>query len=102
LRRGRGAAEVARLLAEAGREDRRAELRATLRRYPGSVHVIVGAGDPLTAEGRMLLDTLPQATVTVIPGARHHPQLTHPAELADAIRIPSAKARESSPPVMPS
>ncbi|MET9247426.1 alpha/beta fold hydrolase [Nonomuraea sp. NPDC003709] len=102
LRRGRVAADVARLLAGVGREDRRADLRAKLRRYAGSVHVIVGAGDPLTAEGRMLLDTLPRATVTVVPGAGHHPQLTHPDELAHAIRIPSAEVREPSSPAVPS
>ncbi|MEV4013785.1 alpha/beta fold hydrolase [Nonomuraea angiospora] len=102
LRRGRVAADVARLLADVGRADRRADLRAELRRYPGSVHVIVGADDPLTAEGRMLLDTLPRATVTVVPGAGHHPQLTHPDELAHAIRILSAEAREPSPSVVPS
>ncbi|MFI9845988.1 alpha/beta fold hydrolase [Nonomuraea sp. NPDC051941] len=102
LRRGRVAADVARLLAGVGREDRRADLRAKLRRYAGSVHVIVGAGDPLTAGGRMLLDTLPRATVTVVPGAGHHPQLTHPDELARAIRIPSAEVREPSSPAVPS
>ncbi|MDX3110470.1 alpha/beta fold hydrolase [Nonomuraea angiospora] len=100
LRRGRVAVGVARLLAEVGREDRRADLRAKLRRYAGSVHVIVGADDPLTAEGRMLLDTLPRATVTVVPGAGHHPQLTHPDELAHAIRVPSAEVREPSPPAV--
>ncbi|QYC41459.1 Alpha/beta hydrolase family protein [Nonomuraea coxensis DSM 45129] len=36
---------------------------------PGRLHVIVGDRDPLTQEGRELLDALPQATVTVIAGA---------------------------------
>ncbi|MEV4111268.1 alpha/beta fold hydrolase [Nonomuraea sp. NPDC049695] len=87
LRRGRVAAHVARLLSAAGRTRRRGELRAALARYQGRVHVIVGADDPLTGEGRALLDSLgTRARVTTIKGAGHHPQLTHAEELAGAIR----------------
>ncbi|WP_214327936.1 alpha/beta fold hydrolase [Nonomuraea sediminis] len=82
LRRGKVAANVARLLAATRSERRRGSLLAKLSRHPGPVHIIVGARDPLTSAVR----TLPQATVTVIPDAGHHLQLTHPAELAQAIR----------------
>lgn len=87
LRRPDVAANVAGLVADAGSRRLRGELRAKLRQYRGRVHVIVGADDPLTPEGRMLLDSLPQAAaVTVIAGAGHHPQLTHPRDLAQAIQ----------------
>ncbi|QFY07611.1 alpha/beta fold hydrolase [Nonomuraea phyllanthi] len=87
LRRGRVAGHVARMLSAAGRERWRAELRVALGRYPGRVHVIVGAEDPLSGDGRAALDALgTRASVTVIEGAGHHPQLTHGAELAEAIR----------------
>ncbi|MER6947526.1 alpha/beta fold hydrolase [Nonomuraea sp. NPDC000554] len=85
LRRGDVAANVARLLSDAGTTRRRSDLQAKLRHYPGVVHVIVGADDPLTPEGRMLVDALPHAAVTVIAGAGHHPQLTHPLDVAQAI-----------------
>ncbi|MGP3962190.1 alpha/beta fold hydrolase [Nonomuraea sp. 3N208] len=87
LRRGRVAAHVARLLSATGRERWRRELLAKLRRYPGRVHVIVGSEDPLTGEGRALVDTLgPRASVSTIAGAGHHPQLTDGEELARTIR----------------
>ena len=85
LRRDDVASRAARLLADASDEQWRTELRAAVRQYPGPVHVIVGADDPLTPEARTLLDGLPRVTVTVIAGAGHHPQLTHPGELAHAI-----------------
>ncbi|MGW5732962.1 MULTISPECIES: alpha/beta fold hydrolase [Streptomyces] len=85
LRRGSGAAIVARLLAATAKSAWREDLKAKLRHYPGSVHVIVGSEDPLTREGRALLGTLPHATVTVLAGAGHHPQLTHPDDVALAI-----------------
>ncbi|MGN9846322.1 alpha/beta fold hydrolase [Nonomuraea sp. H19] len=86
LRRGTVAATAARLLAGTARPRWREDLRAKLRQYPGHIHVIVGSHDPLTPEGQALLDTLPRATVTVIAGAGHHPQLTHPDDVAQAIR----------------
>ncbi|MEU6428060.1 alpha/beta fold hydrolase [Microbispora sp. NPDC046973] len=85
LRRG-AAATAARLLAAAASPRWRADLRAELARYPGHVHVVVGSRDPLGPEGRALLDTLPRVTVTVISDAGHHPQLTHPEEVAEAVR----------------
>ncbi|MDL4822013.1 alpha/beta fold hydrolase [Actinomadura opuntiae] len=94
LRRGRVAAHAARLLAAAGRERWREELRDGLRRYPGNLHFITGTEDPLTGDGRALIDSFGErATVTVIEGAGHHPQLTHGQELARAIggHLPSAR-----------
>ncbi|TDC80808.1 alpha/beta fold hydrolase [Actinomadura sp. 7K507] len=85
LRRGAIAATTSRLLAATAKPQWRADLRAELKRYPGRVHVIVGARDPLTREGRALLDTLPHVTVTVIADAGHHPQLTHPQDVAQTI-----------------
>ncbi|MEU6723744.1 SDR family oxidoreductase [Nonomuraea wenchangensis] len=85
LRRPGVATRVARALAAAGNRRWRAGLRERLRGYEGRLHVIVGDRDALTPEGRHLLDALPRAAVTVIRGAGHHPQLTHPEELAHAI-----------------
>ncbi|MEU2235383.1 alpha/beta fold hydrolase [Streptomyces vietnamensis] len=85
LRRGTTAATVARLLAATANAPWRADLRAGLQRYPGRVHIVIGSDDPLSADGQSLLDTLPHATVTVIDGAGHHPQLTHPQDVARAI-----------------
>ncbi|MFI6602473.1 alpha/beta fold hydrolase [Nonomuraea sp. NPDC050536] len=77
----RVAAEVGRLLAATRGQAWRDDLLAKLARHPGPVHIIVGGRDPLTSAVR----TLPDVTVTVIPDAGHHLQLTHPAELARAI-----------------
>ncbi|MFE7600880.1 alpha/beta fold hydrolase [Streptomyces sp. NPDC057494] len=85
LRRGTTAATTARLLAATGSARWRTDLRAKLQRYPGRVHIVTGSDDPLTSEGRALLDTLPHATVTEIAGAGHHPQLTHAEDVAQAI-----------------
>ncbi|MFE5909411.1 alpha/beta fold hydrolase [Streptomyces wedmorensis] len=85
LRRGTVAATTARLLAAAANARWREDLRAKLRSHPGPVHVVVGSRDPLAADGQALLDALPHATVTVIDGAGHHPQLTHPEEVALAM-----------------
>ncbi|WP_426368487.1 alpha/beta fold hydrolase [Streptomyces sp. E-08] len=85
LRRGTTAATTARLLAATASVRWRTDLRARLQRFPGRVHIVTGSDDPLTSEGRALLDTLPHATVTVIDGAGHHPQLTHAEDVAQAI-----------------
>ncbi|MFF3604301.1 alpha/beta fold hydrolase [Streptomyces sp. NPDC002463] len=85
LRRGTTAATTALLLAATVNSQWRADLRAKLQRYPGHIHIVTGSDDPLTVDGQSLLDTLPHATVTVIAGAGHHPQLTHPQDVAQAI-----------------
>ncbi|MEV5575255.1 alpha/beta fold hydrolase [Spirillospora sp. NPDC052269] len=79
------AATTARLLAKAASQNWRADLCARLRRYPGHVHVVHGSEDPLTPEGQAVLDALPNATVSVLVGAGHHPHLTHPKDAAHAI-----------------
>ncbi|MFD8206808.1 alpha/beta fold hydrolase [Streptomyces sp. NPDC059695] len=86
LRRGTTSGTAARLLAATRSARWRTDLQAGLKRYPGRVHVVTGSEDPLTPEARSLLEGLPHATVTVIAGAGHHPQLTHPEEVARAIR----------------
>lgn len=86
LRRGRVAANVATLLATAASERWRSQLRSTFARYPGPVQVIIGSEDPLANRAAALLDSLgPRVTLTTIPGAGHHPQLTHPDALSGAI-----------------
>ncbi|MGW6391727.1 alpha/beta fold hydrolase [Streptomyces sp. NPDC055103] len=90
LRRRAVAATTARLLAATANSQWRADLRAKLQRYPGRVHIVTGSRDPLTTDGQSFLDALPHATVTVIAGAGHHPQLTHPQDVAQAIGERSA------------
>jgi nucleoside-diphosphate-sugar epimerase/pimeloyl-ACP methyl ester carboxylesterase len=84
LHRPHTATRTARLLASAARPRWREHLRRLLSRYPGEVHLIVGEHDPLTAE-TSALTAAARRSVTVIPGAGHHPQLTHPAEVAKAL-----------------
>ncbi|MEU2253953.1 alpha/beta fold hydrolase [Nocardia xishanensis] len=89
LRRSPVAANVAKLLAAAANERWRAELRSTLEQYPGRVHVIVGSEDGLTDQAHALLKSLrTRVELTTIRGAGHHPQLTHPEVLANAIGHP--------------
>ncbi|WP_171171470.1 alpha/beta fold hydrolase [Streptomyces sp. I05A-00742] len=98
LRRGTVAGTTARLLAATVQPQWRDDLQADLQRYPGHVHVVVGSRDPLTPEGQALLATLPRATVTVIAGAGHHPQLTHPDDVAHAIGRHTASASSHGDP----
>jgi nucleoside-diphosphate-sugar epimerase/pimeloyl-ACP methyl ester carboxylesterase len=77
---------VARLLARATTVRRRHELCRMLADHPGHVHLVIGEHEPLTPEAHTLITTRPQTTLTVIPGAGHHPHLTHPAELARALQ----------------
>ncbi|TDC06097.1 alpha/beta fold hydrolase [Nonomuraea longispora] len=95
LRRGTAAA-TARLLAVTTQPQWREDLQTKLQRYPGPVHIIVGSHDPLTPHGQALLDALPNATVIVIADAGHHPQLTHPHDLAQTITGPGSTTLISS------
>lgn len=88
LRRHRVAGTVAKML-RAASEPWRRELRTMLAAFDRPVHVIVGERDPLTAQGLALVESLPNATVTMIRGAGHHPHLTHAAEVTQAIRAHS-------------
>ena len=87
LRRPGTASRVAQLLALAATARWRNELHQKLTHFEGDLEVIIGEHDPLSGEGNDLLASLPNTTITVIRGAGHHPQLTHSAELAEALRV---------------
>ncbi|MEV4368222.1 alpha/beta fold hydrolase [Nonomuraea sp. NPDC049637] len=76
LRRPGVARRTARVLRAAHRPAERAALR-TLLGGPVPVHLVAGELDPLTDS---------PVPVTVIPGAGHHPHLTHPAAVAEIVR----------------
>ncbi|GAA4131043.1 alpha/beta hydrolase [Actinomadura keratinilytica] len=97
LRRGTVAATAARLPAATARPRWRDELKAKLRRFPGRVHVVVGSRDPRTPEGQELPAALPHATVTVVADAGHHLHLTHPHEVARAVRAHGTEPSPTSP-----
>ncbi|MFI7663875.1 alpha/beta fold hydrolase [Nocardia sp. NPDC049526] len=83
LRRAKVAANVATLFAATTNAGWRNELTTKLAQYPGPVHVITGSADPLTPA---LVEALsPRTEFSTVDGAAHHPQLTHPDELADII-----------------
>lgn len=81
---GRAAAH----LAQAASPQWRAELRDMLARFGGPVRIIVGGDDPLLPAARDGLAAAPHIEVHEIPGAGHHPQLTHAAALVAALRRP--------------
>lgn len=86
LRRKGAARRVARLLARGARKHTRAALRQRLLAYPGTVHLVVGEHDALSSEAMTALASLGhRLRITTIPGAGHYPQLTHPAQLIDAL-----------------
>ncbi|MFF4195368.1 alpha/beta fold hydrolase [Nonomuraea sp. NPDC001831] len=76
LRRPGVARRTARVLRAAHRPAERAALR-TLLGGPVPVHLVAGELDPLTDS---------PVPATVIPGAGHHPHLTHPAAVAEIVR----------------
>ncbi|MGW2215903.1 alpha/beta fold hydrolase [Nonomuraea sp. NPDC001684] len=76
LRRPGVARRTARALRAAHRPAERADLRRLLG-GPVPVHLVAGELDPLTDS---------PVPVTVIPGAGHHPHLTHPAAVAEIVR----------------
>jgi len=84
--RHRSAKRVAAHLALAGSTPWRAQLREALRRFRGPVRIITGAGDPLAPDSVELLASLPAVELISIPGAGHHPQLTHGTALVDLLR----------------
>ncbi|MFK4788759.1 alpha/beta fold hydrolase [Microbacterium sp. ZW T5_56] len=75
--RRHSAPRVAAQLAQAGSASWRGELREKLRRFSGPVRIITGGADPLAPEFVAELSSLPQVEMISIPGAGHHPQLTH-------------------------
>ena len=76
LKRNRAKA-VAAHLALAGSKQWRAELRESLARFSGPVRIITGSDDPITPEAVGQLESLPNVELISVPGAGHHPQLTH-------------------------
>ena len=81
LRRPGVARRAGRLIRRGADPARRTTLKRALSNYPGDVHVIVGEHDPLVP------DSLPgNVRVTVIDGAGHYPQLTHPTQLHEALQ----------------
>lgn len=81
---GRAAAH----LAQAASPQWRAELRELLTRFGGPVRIIVGGDDPLLPEARHGLAAASHVGFHEIPGAGHHPQLTHAEALVEALRRP--------------
>ncbi|TDC88763.1 alpha/beta fold hydrolase [Nonomuraea deserti] len=77
LRRPGVARRTARRLDRAQRQAERAELRALTATCPVPVRVVAGEHDPLVGDA---LDV----PVTIVHGAGHHPELSHPAQVAAA------------------
>ena len=86
LRRS-SAGHVIEYLTHAGSEAWRRELRQQLRLFPGSVLIITGTNDPLLPACTRELEMAPNVELRTIPGAGHHPQLTHGAELARHLKM---------------
>lgn len=85
LRRGR-AAYVASQLVRTGSKRWRAELWEALRRFNGPVRIITGSDDPLDRSAANELAALPNVNLVSVPGAGHHPQLTHGDALIDLLK----------------
>lgn len=85
LRRS-NAARVAEQLALAGSEQWRAELREALGRFSGPVRIITGSDDPLSPGALEQLASRPDVELVSMPGAGHHPQLTHGDALVDLLK----------------
>jgi nucleoside-diphosphate-sugar epimerase/pimeloyl-ACP methyl ester carboxylesterase len=98
LRRAGTAGRVARLLAQAARSAWRRALVAQLVELPVRVHVIVGSRDPLAPWAAEALTGMgDRGRITIIDGAGHHPELTHPELVAATISAGSHHAGASSP-----
>lgn len=86
LRRTGVARQVGRLAGQAAEKRCRAELVRQLGGFGGAMHVVVGSRDPLAPWAVELLAGLgSRARISVVDGAGHHPQLTHPDRLAKLI-----------------
>lgn len=71
------AKKVARQLALAGSKQWRSELQEALGRFTGPVRIITGSEDPIAPGMVGQLESLPNVELVSMPGAGHHPQLTH-------------------------
>ncbi|MEV7607121.1 alpha/beta fold hydrolase [Paenarthrobacter sp. NPDC089322] len=79
------AKRVAEQLALAGSNQWRAELQEALWRFSGPVRIITGSEDPIAPVAVELLESLPNVELISVPGAGHHPQLTHSDALVDLL-----------------
>lgn len=95
LRRGRSAA-VAEHLAHASSKRWRSELRHALERFDGPVRILTGSDDLLAPSIAEALATLPNVEQHEVPGAGHHPQLTHSEILAEILTTPPARSEPST------
>ncbi|UOR01473.1 alpha/beta fold hydrolase [Leucobacter allii] len=93
----RGAGGAAEHLALAGSPRWRAELRDALARFPGPIRIITGSDDPLAPGAVSWLERLPDVALMTVPGAGHHPQLTHGDALAERLTAGRRSAVASEP-----
>ncbi len=80
------AKRVAEQLALAGSKQWRAELQEVLGRFSGPVRIITGSDDPIAPGAVEQLESLPNVELISVPGAGHHPQLTHADALVDLLK----------------
>ncbi|MGF6834255.1 nucleoside-diphosphate-sugar epimerase/pimeloyl-ACP methyl ester carboxylesterase [Paenarthrobacter sp. TE4293] len=80
------AKRVAKQLALAGSKQWRSELREALGRFTGPVRIITGSEDPIAPSVVEELEILPNIDLIPVPGAGHHPQLTHGDALVKLIK----------------
>lgn len=80
-----GAARVAAQLALASSARWRSELREVLGRFDGPIRIITGSKDPLDPGVEEMLRSRPNVELISVPGAGHHPQLTHGHALVDVL-----------------
>lgn len=85
LRRS-SAPRVAEQLARAGSPAWRGELREALARFRGPVRIITGGDDPLAPDAVRQLEAMPDVELVAVPGAGHHPQLTHGHALVELLQ----------------
>lgn len=71
------AKRVAEHLARAGSQRWRAELQRALMRFSGRIRIVTGSEDPLDPVIADEFGALPNVELIAVPGAGHHPQLTH-------------------------
>jgi len=84
------AKRVAEHLTLAGSKRWRAELQEALGRFKGPVRIITGSDDPIAPIAVKQLELLPNIELISIPGAGHHPQLTHNHALVALLKSPVA------------
>ncbi|MDE8649913.1 alpha/beta hydrolase [Rhodococcus qingshengii] len=54
-------------------------------RFSGPVRIITGSKDPIDPAAVAQLESLPNIKLISLPGAGHHPQLTHTDALVDLL-----------------